>query len=152
MHDNYFEELEDAIDEFVGQELSDLSLPIQPEVLESILVTKYGVTIDKDTLETDDELKQFRSVFVPNGRKLYINRSLSKTQQAFVLGKEIGFFYLGLDDRPTTSTIFEVHSFEEVLNNFRASYFAVGLLINREELARDLISYLSLILGTHRTF
>lgn len=138
MHDNYFEELENSIDAFIASELPALTLPVQPEVLEDILISKYGYTIDKDTLDKDEDLKQFRSVYVPDARKLYINCNLNRTQQAFVLGKELGFTHLGLEDRPTTSTVFEVHSFEEVLNNFKASYAAVALLINRDALIGDL--------------
>jgi hypothetical protein len=63
---------------------------------------------------------------------------LSNAQEAFVLGREIAFNYLNLSERPYVSTSFPVRSFDEVLNNFRASYFAGALLMEEEALVRDL--------------
>jgi len=45
---------------------------------------------------------------------------------------------LGLTKRALTSTWIKVESFEQVLNNFKASYFAGALLIDRDVLCEDL--------------
>ena len=60
------------------------------------------------------------------------------SQKAFVLAREIGYRVLGLTERPATSTWIKVESFEQVLNNFKASYFAGALLIDRDLLREDL--------------
>jgi len=41
-------------------------------------------------------------------------------------------------ERPHTTPPFKAISFEEVLNNFKASYFAVALLMNKEQVIDDL--------------
>jgi hypothetical protein len=45
---------------------------------------------------------------------------------------------LQLRERPLSSTILRVNSFEEALNNYLAAYFAVAILINRHAFVRDL--------------
>jgi hypothetical protein len=61
-----------------------------------------------------------------------INKRISEDQRAFTMAKELGFQYMGLKERPFTSSSIEVQSFEEVLNNFKASYFAGAILIRQE--------------------
>ncbi len=138
MHDNYFEELEQAVEQFAKQNQLDTQPSVASEPLIEILIHRYGYTIDWTTLNDYPELQQFRSVYVEEQKRLFINGNLTETQQSFVLGKELAFNYLEFHERPSTSTLFEVHSFEEVLNNFKASYFAVALLINRHRLLEDL--------------
>ena len=138
MHDNYFEELEQAVDQFAREQSLDMEPPLESYRLASILQNQFGYTIDRETLHRQEELSQFRSVYVPKSKLLYINGTLTETQQAFLLGKELAFEYLELPERPTTSNLFEVRSFEEVLSNFKASYFAVALLLNRHRLLEDL--------------
>jgi XRE family transcriptional regulator, fatty acid utilization regulator len=58
-----------------------------------------------------------------------------------VLARELGYRVLGLAERAMTSSWIEVDSFEQVLNNFRASYFAGALLLDRESLRADLTQY-----------
>ncbi len=48
------------------------------------------------------------------------------------MAKEIGFNVLELKVRPTTYSWLDFGSFEEILNNFYASYFAGALLISKE--------------------
>ena len=138
MHENYFEELEQAVEQFAKQNQLDTQPPVASQPLIDILIERYGYTIDWHTLDDYPELQQFRSVYVEDKKCLFINGNLTETQQCFVLGKELAFNYLELHERPNTSNLFEVHSFEEVLNNFKASYFAVALLINRYRLLEDL--------------
>ena len=51
---------------------------------------------------------------------------------------------LGLKERATTSAPERVDSFEQVLNDFKASYFAGALLINRQRLLDDLREFFAL--------
>jgi len=62
-------------------------------------------------------------------------------QRAFLLSKEIGFNYLQLKDRANTSSFVKVESFEQVLNNFKASYFAGALLMPQESLRQDMETF-----------
>jgi hypothetical protein len=50
----------------------------------------------------------------------------------------VAFHYLNLRERPYVNASFPVRSFDEVLNNFKASYFAGALLMEEEALVRDL--------------
>ena len=68
---------------------------------------------------------------------MLLRPGLSRGQQAFVLGREVAFNYLKLAERPYVSSSPQVRSFEEVLNNFKASYFAGALLMEEESLLRD---------------
>lgn len=142
LHENYFEDLEEKVEAFV--ELYELPteghVPI--EALQKILKRKYRYKIE--IVPFEEKLSRFRSIYIPDKKKLLVNEQLTETQQVFLLGKEIAFNYLKLKKRTQTSTFIKVESFEEVLNNFKASYFAVALLINRESLKQDLKQFFSL--------
>ncbi|RMG73356.1 MAG: helix-turn-helix domain-containing protein [Bacteroidetes bacterium] len=140
MHDNYFEDLEAEVETFV-EEQSSQGANLRPAVLMTVLHKTYGYTINREALQEQPELRRFRSVFSPKDKVLYINDSLTDMQQAFLLGKEIAFNRLSLTERPYTSTIFHVNSFEEVLSNFKASYFSVALLMNRHHFLKDLTTF-----------
>jgi len=141
MHDNYFEKLEAAVESFARDFQIDMTPPVSIGALVEVLQGTYGYELDGHTLQTMPDLKGFRSVFLKDQRKLLYNDSLTEIQQAFLMGKEIAFNYLELHERPTTSNVFEVSSFDEVLNNFKASYFSVALLINRHQLIDDLTAF-----------
>ena len=55
-----------------------------------------------------------------------------------MLAREIGRHELGQREGVTTSPIVKVESFDQLLNNFRASYFAGALLLDRQLLVADL--------------
>ncbi|RZL16434.1 MAG: ImmA/IrrE family metallo-endopeptidase [Hymenobacter sp.] len=115
--------------------------PASLEALEAVLVQEYGYTLDRTTLAANPVAVagRLRSVFRPQTKTLLLLASLTRGQQAFVLGREIGFNYLKLKERHYASpNTLELRSFEEVLNNFRASYFASALLMEEDSLVRDL--------------
>ncbi|HLK97035.1 MAG TPA: helix-turn-helix domain-containing protein, partial [Hymenobacter sp.] len=138
MHDNYFEELEQDVRTFCGEENVNAKAPFDTTQLERVLVEKYSYTLDRKKLAEYASLGRLRSVFQPKTRCLLLRPGLSKAQEAFVLGREVAFNYLGLKERPYVNATFPVHSFDEVLNNFKASYFAGALLMEEESLVRDL--------------
>ncbi|MEZ4847968.1 MAG: XRE family transcriptional regulator [Bacteroidia bacterium] len=138
MHNNYFEELETSVDNFVREYNINTNPPVARKHLIDILIKRFYYNIDRESMRQFPELASFRSVFVKEKRRLYINDSLTQMQQSFIIGKEIAFHYLQLEERPYTSNLFQVSSFEEVLNNFKASYFSVALLMNRHQFIRDL--------------
>ncbi len=139
MHSNYFEELETAAEEFVRQHKWKSEPPRSTDDLARALTSEYGYEIGEIPLDKYPELKKFRSICTSGTpRKLFLNGKLLPSQKAFLLAREIGFCYLKLKEHPTTSTWLEVSSFAEVLNNYKASYFAGTLFINRDLLTKDL--------------
>jgi hypothetical protein len=70
-----------------------------------------------------------------------LNPKLLPAQKAFILGREIGYNTLGLKERAATSSWLKVESFEQVLNNFKASYFSGVLFIPRECLHEDVAGF-----------
>ncbi|TDN38909.1 XRE family transcriptional regulator [Hymenobacter sp. UV11] len=141
MHDNYFEDLEEAARAFVASHQLSPTPPFDLELLEALLTQQYGYTIDRTTLAGHPiaVAGQLRSVFRPKTKTLLLLPTLSRGQQAFVLGRELGFNYLKLKERHYASpNSLPVRSFEEVLNNFRASYFASALLMEEDSMVRDL--------------
>ncbi|HWP46434.1 MAG TPA: XRE family transcriptional regulator [Candidatus Limnocylindrales bacterium] len=139
LHQNYFEDIEKAVSTFVAQHQWKVDPPIYGEQLRKVLIEEYGYILDETTLAHYPELQGFRSVWINrNPPKLLINRKLLPSQKAFILGREIGYCFLGLKERATTSSWLKVESFEQVLNNFKASYFSGALLINKDLLCRDL--------------
>ena len=139
MHDNYFEEIETAVEEF--RQICQLTPNASPDIdkMYDILKNKYGYTIDEETLPTHTELKSLRSVLLPNKPPLLLlNPNLTTAQKQFTLGRELGYLHMKLTPRPYTFSWIKVNSFEEVLNNFKASYFSAALLMPREAFLQDL--------------
>ncbi|MBX0290790.1 helix-turn-helix domain-containing protein [Hymenobacter sp. HSC-4F20] len=141
MHDNYFEELEQDVRTFVVEHKLSAAAPLDRGQLERVLVEKYGYTLDRTGLAEYAHLGRLRSVFQPKNKRLLLRQGLSGAQEGFVLGREVAFNYLNLRERPYVNASFPVRSFEEVLNNFKASYFAGALLMEEEMLVRDLTRF-----------
>lgn len=133
MHDNYFEDIEVESDRFLTEFASGHAL-VDDALLVNLLRTHYGYTIAFFDRETSPELAGLRSVFRPESGTLFLNRHLSAEQKTFILAREVGFQYLNLKIRPYTYSYVEVESFEQILNNYRASYFAGAILIRRDDL------------------
>ncbi|GAB2454200.1 hypothetical protein GCM10011375_01560 [Hymenobacter qilianensis] len=138
MHDNYFEELEQDVRTFTVEQKLNAAAPFDTSQLERVLTEKYGYSLDRTLLGEYASLGRLRSVFQPKTRRLLLRPGLSSAQEAFVLGREVAFHYLNLRERPYVNASFPVRSFDEVLNNFKASYFAGALLMEEEALVRDL--------------
>ncbi len=138
-HQNHFAELEDAADTFVTEQGWECTQPLMDDRLRRVLTDTYRYIIDDDTLDAYPELQGFRSVLADGDPpRLLLNSKLLPAQKAFVLGREIGYCYLGLHDRATTSSPSEVRSFSQVLNDFKASVFSGAILMSRACLTADL--------------
>lgn len=132
MHDNYFEEIEQAVEAFSKQHLLDPTKPITPESVKEILVKEFHYQVEEDGLSQQPELKGLRSVLIPGKQPtLLLNKNLSKTQRAFILGREAGFMFMNITERSNTTSWVSFDSFDEVLNNFKGSYFSCALFLNR---------------------
>jgi hypothetical protein len=143
MHLNYFEELEGQAQAFRGQfPTGSDSYTISLAWLESLLLRQYHCSVSYDNFSDTPALNTLRSVCV-SPSKLVVNSRLTPQQQKFVLAKEIGYRFLELDERALTSSWIKVESFEQVHNNFKASYFAGALLIPEANLLADLKQWLA---------
>ncbi len=144
LHNNYFEDLEAAAAVFANQHRLAFGDSFSLEHLYSILLHEYGYKIDEEGLGQYASLRSFRSVFVPEEKKLFVNKELTDMQRVFLLAKEIGFNYLNLEPRLYTSSFVKIETFEHALNNFKAAYFAGALLMPKENLKRDLEAFFAL--------
>lgn len=142
IHDNYFDRLENAAQTFLETH-GWSSLPTLPyEKLKTLLEEKHSYRIIESSFHDQPELQDFRSVFVPGKQpKLFVNRELLSSQKAFVLGREIGYISLELEERALTSSWIKVESFDQVLNNFKASYFSGAILMNRTTLVQKIQAF-----------
>ncbi len=138
LRNNYFEEIEHAAAAFVQKYQLPNNGGVSRAMLTSILENEHGCTIIPDGLEDYALLHGMRSVFNPHSRRLLLNGQLNEHQQTYQLAKELGFNELALKERPWASNFLRVNSFEEVLNNYKAAYFAVAILVNRESFVRDI--------------
>ncbi len=137
-HNNYFDEIEIKAEEFAKSYQINTTKKIKSAYLEEILVEEFGYTIDKETLQNYSEIKELRSIYIPDKKTLLLNKNIDESQYAFILAKEIGYNYLELNDRLYTFPWVNFESFDQVLHNFFASYFAGALLISRTELSKKL--------------
>jgi hypothetical protein len=141
---NYFEEIEDAADEFVRLHQLPENGGVPEAQLVSILELAYGYKIDDKSLSKYPELQSLRAVYNPHKKRLLLNDRLNERQRAFQLAKECGFNALQLKERPLASNMLRINNFEEVLNNYQAAYFAVAILINRNAFVRDIQAFFGL--------
>jgi transcriptional regulator with XRE-family HTH domain len=105
--------------------------------------------IDEETLGARPTLRMYRAVRVqgpPAGARgrVLINPKLTDFQKAFVLAREAGYQRLGLDARSLATPPNREDSFEQVLNDFQASYFAGAVLLPRVALTDDLRAFFKL--------
>ncbi len=135
---NYFEEIELAADAFVQQFGLPANGGVPATLLMQILENQFGYTIDAQGLDAFPTLQGMRSVFQPRAKRLLLNGRLNERQRTFQLAKELGFNVLDLKERPFTSNFLRINSFEQTLNNYKAAYFAVAILINRQAFVRDI--------------
>ncbi len=143
LNENYFEEIEEAAEQFrkenFGENVSDVSSALYQHLLEK----NRGYNIVKYNFEKISELATLRSVYIPEKKKLLYNAKLTESQKIFLFGRELGFEILSLKKRPYTTSWVEVPSFDHVINNFKASYFAQALHIEKGMLIKDLEYFFS---------
>lgn len=139
MHENYFQEIEDAATEFAKEYGLEEDLPLQQAQLEDIICRQFGYELNPTQLATQPLLSTYRSVYIGGKQPtLLINPALLSNQIKFVFARELGYQFLQLEERSNTSAPESVESFQQVLNDFKASYFAGALLMPRQSFLADL--------------
>ncbi|MEZ4643215.1 MAG: XRE family transcriptional regulator [Chloroflexota bacterium] len=149
IHENYFPELEQAAQAFTHELGAKYDFPadapLNQDTLLAILQQEYGYKVDNEMIAQQSELNGYRSVFVAGERPLLlINNRLYPRQIKFLLARELGYQYLQLQERSTTSTPDEVTSFNQLLHDFKAAYFGGALLMPRATIVADLEQFFSL--------
>ena len=142
LHDNYFPEIEADADRFLTEFFpatdSLSNQPVPEALLTNLLKTRYNININYFDTLTNPELASLRSVFRPERQTLHLNTGLTVEQRSFILAREVGFQFMNLKNRPYTYSWVEAESFEQILNNYKASYFASAILIRRDALVARL--------------
>lgn len=142
-HTNYFEDLEQKVMQFFQSFYVNTEVQISIEELTAILIEEYGYTIEELVFSEQDQLGDLRSIFVPKSKTLLLSKDIDEPQKAFILAKEIAYNYLQITERLYTFSWIKFDNFDQVLNNFYASYFAGALLIPRQKLIDELNFFLS---------
>ena len=136
LQDNYFEYIEDAVRNFRNEYKWKDALQFDIPLLESVL-NKMNVQVNRKRIASMEALEELRSYFSAAKNILYINKGISPAQEKFLLTREIAFQYLNLTDRTYETSIRHSDSFDKLLNNFKASYFASALLMPEENFVED---------------
>lgn len=142
LYDNYFPEIEEKVQSFSKDYALETHHKISSEKLENILTEEFQYKIKPSDFSEFGVLDKLRSLFVPEKKLLLLNEKLDNEQKTFILAKEIGFIILNLKNRPNTYSWLDFGSFEEILNNFYASYFAGALLISKQKITEDIQQFL----------
>jgi len=133
MQENFFGDIEQAVEDFIRIHDGFAKPPISLAQALEILHSNYHYQIFEDGLSNQPEIGNLRAVLLPGQpSRLLFNRNLSEIQKTFIVAREIGFLFLNINHRSSTSPAVQVDSFEQVLNNFKGSYFACALLMNKD--------------------
>ncbi|WP_225036867.1 helix-turn-helix domain-containing protein [Winogradskyella sp. SM1960] len=137
-NNNYFEDLEQSVLKFAKAYHVDLNKKVTSSDLAEILVEEYGYNIQSNELSRYEALGKLRSIFVPKTKTLLLTNEIDEAQRTFIFAKELAYNYLEIEDRLYTFPWIKFDSFDQVLNNFYASYFAGALIIPREKISNYL--------------
>ena len=131
VHQNYFPEIEAAAKEFIDTHSLSKSSLIN-------YLKDKGIRVDQETISRVTSLEKLRAYFNSDKKVLYLNSQLTDEQVRFQLLKEIGFSLLSLNDRPYETRLNREVSFDKLLANFKASYFAIACLVPEEKITLEL--------------
>jgi len=143
-HSNYFEEIENDVERFAKSYHLDISKRVLSKDLEEILIEEFGYTIDDQEISKHTNLGELRNIFILKSKTLLIDKNISEAQKTFIYAKELAYNFLDLNDRLFTFPWIKFENFDQVLNNFIASYFAGAIIIPRKSLTEKLTTFFSL--------
>ncbi len=146
MHDNYFDDLETEAEKFLEENKINDSNGLIKVQLEDLLTKQFNFRIEHINEKTNPEFASVRSLTIPGTptTRILINDQLSEVQRTFILAREIGYLHLNLKNRLYTTALVEDETFEQLLNNFKASYFASAIIIQRKKLVPKLQAFFAL--------
>ena len=138
LHANYFADIEEMATEFLKENNLTGKKTLSIENLETLLSSQFKTKIDVLDVQNNHNLESIRSLYQRKTQTFFLNPELRPYQRAFQLAKELGYQFMKLNPRSYTSNIVRINNFEEVLNNYKAGYFAVSVLIQKDVFAKDL--------------
>lgn len=138
-NNNYFDDLEQSVLRFAKAYQINLEKILSSKELEEILIEEYGYKINGDELSKFEALGSLRSVFIPKSKTLLLTDGIDEAQRTFIYAKEIAYNYLETKERLFTFPWIKFDTFDQVLNNLYASYFAGALVIPKDRLTKQLI-------------
>ena len=105
--------------------------------LRKVLEAEFDYEIDNLSLTTDRGTSSIRSIVTPladGKKKLFINNKFDCKQTAYIYARELGMCTMEL-----TGTIgLKSQTFQSVLNDYKASYFAGALFIDENKFVTQL--------------
>ena len=141
---NYYEAIEEKAEAFRSALSPERRGLVSFDALVGHLRAECGCAVDEHALAAGPALRQFRAVRAASPPRLLLNPALTVSQRAFVVAREIGYHALDLKRRSFTTPPHREGSFEQVLNDFKASYFAGAVLLPRGRLVTDLRAFFRL--------
>ena len=143
-HNNYFDDIEKNVEAFAEAYQIDLSKRISSKELEEILIEEFGYTIKEEAFKENKNLIDLRSIYIAKKKILLIDNNITEAQKTFIYGKELAYNYLNIENRLYTFPWIKFDSFDQVLNNFIASYFSGALVISRDKIKDELTKFFEL--------
>lgn len=143
MNNNYFQDLENEATAFLKKNKSKGAFNLSLEEFEYILTKKYHYKINRTALKGNENLEGIRAYYSNNKQTLFLNPGLSRSQRKFALGRELARNILKLDEDSILKPTHAASSFDQVLNNYRASYFSVALQLPIDTFKEDLTLFFS---------
>ena len=137
-NNNYFHELENQIESFSKAFHIDLLHRVETSELKKILKEEYGYKIKKIEFEKHSNEKGLRSIYIKKTKTLLLSKKLVEQQIAFIYAKELAYNFLEYKERLYTFSWIKFDNFDQVINNFYASYFAGSLLISKQTVTEKL--------------
>ena len=128
-NNNYFDDLEKSVLKFVKAYQIDINQNFSFKELEDILIEEYNYTIIENELSKHEALDNLRSVYIPKTNTLLLANEIDEAQRTFIYAKELAYKFLEIENRLYTFPWIKFESFDQVLNNFYASYFAGSLVL-----------------------
>lgn len=135
-NNNYFDDLEQSVLKFAKAYQIDLEKEVNSKELEDILIEEFGYTIKENELSKHQDLEGLRSVYIPKTKILLLNNEIDEAQRTFIFAKELAYNFLEIKERLYTFPWIKFDTFDQVLNNFYASYFAGALIISKTKATR----------------
>ena len=137
---NYFDDIEQSVIKFAKAYQIDLKKEISSKDLEEILIEEYNYIINNNELDKHQTLDNLRSIFVPKTRTLLLASHMDDAQRTFIYAKELAYNFLEYKERLYTFSWIKFENFDQVLNNFYASYFAGALILPKALVKKQLKS------------
>lgn len=138
INDNHFPELEQAVRDFKQQFDFDSVPTYTKDELIQVLRDYLNVNVGDGELAGSEVLQDIRSFYDQERRLLSLNSGLTSAQEKFLIMREVAFQFLKSDQRIDITPPVGKHSFTQLLNNFRASYFAVAFLMDKDQMISDI--------------